>query len=295
MAHTILQIIYHVASGLHGAARADKDKKKEAGMDEQLPREREEFRGLIESHKRLVFFGGAGVSTESGIPDFRSAGGVFDEEFPHPPEVMVSRSYFNENPEWFYHFYRTKMLFPDARPNAAHRKLAELEQQGKLSAVVTQNIDGLHQAAGSKNVLELHGSVHRNYCMDCKKAYGLATILESEGVPKCTCGGTIRPDVVLYEESLDDAVVARALEEIGSADMIIVAGTSLVVYPAAGFLQYFRGDCLALVNMSATAIDSSADFVSRQPIGAMMDFQEDASLWGKPLGEGDGGICLADN
>ena len=241
-------------------------------MDEQLKKDQEELRKLIDAHKRIVFFGGAGVSTESGIPDFRSAGGVFDEEWPHPPEVMVSRSYFQQNPEWFYDFYRTKMIFPDAKPNAAHKKLAQLEAEGKLSAVITQNIDGLHQAAGSKNVIELHGSVMRNYCMDCGKTYGLEAITESTGIPHCECGGVIRPDVVLYEEPLDDAVVSHALDEISSADMIIVAGTSLVVYPAAGFLQYFRGDCLALVNKGETAIDNSADFVSRQPIGAMMDW-----------------------
>ena len=241
-------------------------------MDEQLQQDQQKLRELIDAHKRIVFFGGAGVSTESGIPDFRSAGGVFDEKWPHPPEVMVSRSYFQQNPEWFYDLYRTKMIFPDAQPNAAHKKLAQLEADGKLSAVITQNIDGLHQMAGSKNVIELHGSVHRNYCMDCGKTYGLEAITESEGIPHCECGGVIRPDVVLYEEPLDDTVVEAALHEISSADMIIVAGTSLVVYPAAGFLRAFRGDCLALVNKGETAIDNSADFVSRQPIGAMMDW-----------------------
>lgn len=242
------------------------DEKRTAEQD------RAQLKELVDAHQRIVFFGGAGVSTESGIPDFRSAGGVFDEKWPYPPEVMVSRSYFNENPEWFYDFYRTKMIFPDAQPNACHCKLAQLEAEGKLSAVVTQNIDGLHQKAGSKNVLELHGSVLRNYCMDCGKTYGLDAVTESEGIPHCECGGIIRPDVVLYEEPLDDRVVEAALNEISSADMIIVAGTSLVVYPAAGFLQYFRGDCLALVNMSATSIDGAANFISRNPVGAVMDW-----------------------
>ncbi|MBQ9021364.1 MAG: NAD-dependent protein deacylase [Eggerthellaceae bacterium] len=237
-----------------------------------MQQDQQKLRELIDAHQRIVFFGGAGVSTESGIPDFRSAGGVFDEKWPYPPEVMVSRSYFQKNPEWFYDFYRTKMIFPDAQPNACHRKLAELEAAGKVSAVVTQNIDGLHQMAGSKKVLELHGSVHRNYCVNCGKRYGLEAITKSTGIPRCECGGTIRPDVVLYEEPLDDAVVEAALKEIRSADMIIVAGTSLVVYPAAGFLHYFGGDCLALVNKSETSIDASANFVSRQPIGAMMDW-----------------------
>ena len=241
-------------------------------MDEQLRQDQQKLRELIDAHQRIVFFGGAGVSTESGIPDFRSAGGVFDEKWPHSPEVMVSRSYFKQNPEWFYDFYRTKMIFPSAQPNAAHRKLAELEAAGKLSSVVTQNIDGLHQAAGSKKVIELHGSVHRNYCESCGKTYGLEAVTESEGIPHCECGGVIRPDVVLYEEPLDDGVVEAALHEISSADMIIVAGTSLVVYPAAGFLRAFQGDCLALVNKGETAIDNSADFVSRQPIGVMMDW-----------------------
>lgn len=241
-------------------------------MDAQLQADQEKLRELIQSHQRIVFFGGAGVSTESGIPDFRSAGGVFDEKWPHPPEVMVSRSFFQENPEWFYDFYRTKMIFPNAQPNACHKKLAQLEESGKISAVITQNIDGLHQAAGSKNVLELHGSVLRNYCTSCGRTYGLEAITETEGIPHCECGGTIRPDVVLYEEALDDAVVEAAVNEIANCDMIIVAGTSLVVYPAAGFLQYFRGDCLALCNIGETQLDSSADFISRQPIGALMDW-----------------------
>ncbi len=237
-----------------------------------LEQDRAKLRELVESHKHIVFFGGAGVSTESGIPDFRSADGVFSQEYPYPPEVMVSHSFFMEHTEGFYDFYRSKMIFSDAQPNQAHRKLAQLEAEGTLSAVVTQNIDGLHQAAGSKNVLELHGSVHRNYCMECGKTYGLDAVLESQGVPHCSCGGVIRPDVVLYEESLDESVIERSLREISGADMLIVSGTSLVVYPAAGFVQYFRGDCLTLVNMSSTSIDSSADYVFRQPIGAMMDW-----------------------
>lgn len=237
-----------------------------------LEEDRNRLKELIENHKRIVFFGGAGVSTESGIPDFRSAKGVFNADYPLPPEQIVSHSFFMQHTAEFYSFYKAKMIFTEAKPNAAHKKLAQLEEQGKLSAIVTQNIDGLHQAAGSKNVLELHGSIHRNYCMDCKKPYGLDAVLEAEGVPHCSCGGIIRPDVVLYEESLDERVIQRAVHEIASADMVIVAGTSLVVYPAAGFLQYFQGDCLALVNMSETAYDSKADYISRNPIGAMMDW-----------------------
>ena len=239
---------------------------------EQALQDREQLRELVEAHKRIVFFGGAGVSTESGIPDFRSADGVFSQEYPYPPETMVSRSFFDAHTEGFYDFYRTKMIFADAQPNACHRKLAELEAAGKLSAVVTQNIDGLHQKAGSKNVLELHGSVMRNNCMDCGRFYGLEAITESTGVPHCECGGIIKPDVVLYEESLDSSVIERTVDEIAHCDMLIVAGTSLVVYPAAGFVNYFRGDCLALVNKSSTSLDSRADFLSHESVGQVMDW-----------------------
>ena len=238
----------------------------------QALQDREQLRALVESHKRIVFFGGAGVSTESGIPDFRSADGVFSQKYPYPPETMVSHSFFMQHTDGFYEFYRGKMIFPDAQPNACHRKLAELEDEGRLSAVITQNIDGLHQAAGSRNVLELHGSVHRNYCMDCQRFYDLDAIMQQSGVPRCECGGIIKPDVVLYEEPLDSHVIERTVDEIAHADMLIVAGTSLVVYPAASFVTYFRGDCLALINMSATSLDNQADFLSREAVGQVMDW-----------------------
>ena len=238
----------------------------------QALQDREELRKLVESHSRIVFFGGAGVSTESGIPDFRSADGVFSQEYPYPPETMVSHSFFVQHTQGFYDFYRAKMLFPDAQPNACHRKLAQLEAEGRLSAVVTQNIDGLHQAAGSKNVLELHGGVQRNYCMDCNRFYGLEAILKNEGVPRCECGGIIKPDVVLYEEPLDSTIIEKTIDEISHADMLIVAGTSLVVYPAASFVQYVRGDCLALVNKSSTHLDGQATFLSHESVGQVMDW-----------------------
>ncbi len=241
-------------------------------ISEQALHDRKRMKELVDEHYRIVFFGGAGVSTESGIPDFRSADGVFSQEYPYPPETMVSHSFFMQHTEGFYEFYRSKMIFADAQPNAAHRKLAQLEADGKLSAVITQNIDGLHQAAGSKNVLELHGGVQRNFCMDCGRAYGLDAITESTGVPRCDCGGIIKPDVVLYEEPLDGQVIERTIDEISKADMLIVAGTSLVVYPAASFVQYFRGDTLALVNKSATPLDNQADFLSHESIGQVMDW-----------------------
>lgn len=236
-----------------------------------LEEDRARLRELIEAHHRIVFFGGAGVSTESGIPDFRSANGIYSQKYPYPPEQMCSHSFFMQHTEGFYEFYRSKMVFPDAKPNAAHRKLAQLEAEGRVSAVVTQNIDGLHQAAGSKNVLELHGSVQRNFCMDCGRAYGLDAITGCSGVPRCACGGIIKPDVVLYEEPLDQETIERTVEEISAADMLIVAGTSLVVYPAASFVGYFRGDTLALVNKSRTSLDGKADFLSHNAIGAVLD------------------------
>lgn len=241
---------------------------------QQALRDREELHKLVDAHQRVVFFGGAGVSTASGIPDFRSAKGVFNKDYPYdfPPEVMVSHSYFMEHPADFFAFYRTRMIFPDAQPNACHRKLAELESQGRVGAVITQNIDGLHQAAGSQNVLELHGSVLRNYCMNCDKRYGLEAVTESEGLPTCECGGMIRPDVVLYEEGLDPQIIEQTIDEISHCDMLIVAGTSLVVYPAASFVTYFRGDCLALVNKSTTQLDSSADFLSHESVADVMDW-----------------------
>lgn len=216
--------------------------------------------------KRIVFFGGAGVSTESGIPDFRSVDGLYNQKYDYPPEEIISHSFFMREPEYFYRFYRDKLLVT-AQPNAAHMKLAEWEEDGRLSAIVTQNIDGLHQAAGSRRVYELHGSVHRNYCMKCGRFYGFDFMKESGGIPRCECGGVIKPDVVLYEEGLDDAVVDGAINAISQADMLIIGGTSLVVYPAAGLVRYFRGDRLVLINKSATGVDNMADIVIRQNIG----------------------------
>ncbi len=230
----------------------------------------EQLRQAVKESKTIVFFGGAGVSTESGIPDFRSVDGLYNQNYDVPPETILSHTFFMRNPEMFYRFYRDKMLCLDAKPNAAHKKLAEWEQQGKLNAVITQNIDGLHQAAGSKKVLELHGSVLRNTCMKCGKRYDVGVIKESSGVPCCTdCGGRIKPDVVLYEESLDDAVMTEAVRCIREADMMIIGGTSLAVYPAAGLVHYFKGKVLALVNRDPTPFDSSANLVLHEKIGAV--------------------------
>lgn len=220
--------------------------------------------------RAIAFFGGAGVSTESGIPDFRSTGGLYHQEWKYPPETILSHSFYKSNPEEFFRFYRAKMLAPGAKPNAAHRKLAEWEAAGKLTAVVTQNIDGLHQAAGSKHVCELHGSVHRNYCERCGKFYGLDAILNSTGVPRCSCGGIIKPDVVLYEEGLDQDVMEDAVNSIARADLLIIGGTSLNVWPAAGLINYFQGDRLVLINKSAVARDLSAALVITDPIGEVM-------------------------
>ena len=220
--------------------------------------------------KAIAFFGGAGVSTESGIPDFRSTGGLYHQEWKYPPETILSHTFYKSNPEEFFRFYRAKMLAPEARPNAAHKKLAEWEAAGKLTAVVTQNIDGLHQAAGSKHVCELHGSVHRNYCERCWKFYGLDFILSGSGVPRCECGGVVKPDVVLYEEGLDQSVMNDAVDSIARADLLIIGGTSLNVWPAAGLINYFRGKRLALINKSAVARDLSAGLVITDPIGEVM-------------------------
>ena len=222
---------------------------------------------LVDGSDNIVFFGGAGVSTESGIPDFRSVDGLYHQKFRYPPETMLSHSFYEAHKAEFYDFYRAKMLAPDAQPNAAHRKLAQWETQGKLKAVITQNIDGLHQKAGSHEVLELHGSVLRNYCERCGRFYGLETILHSTGVPKCDCGGDIKPDVVLYEEGLDEAVMDKALDYIRGADMLIIGGTSLVVYPAAGLVRYYRGHKLVVINKGAVGADLSADLVIDGPIG----------------------------
>ena len=225
----------------------------------------------IGESRHIVFFGGAGVSTESGIPDFRSVDGLYNQQYQYPPETILSHTFFEKNPEEFYRFYRNKMLFPDAGPDAAHLKLAELEAAGKLDAVVTQNIDGLHQAAGSKTVYELHGSVHRNHCMKCRQFYGLDFMLESSGVPRCpVCGGVVKPDVVLYEEALDQETMEAAVLAISRADMLIIGGTSLAVYPAAGLIRYYRGDKLTLINKSPTPYDREADLVLNQPIGQVL-------------------------
>ncbi|KMO86853.1 NAD-dependent deacetylase [Megasphaera cerevisiae DSM 20462] len=226
------------------------------------------FTDLVSHSDNIVFFGGAGVSTESGIPDFRSVDGLYNQTYQYPPETILSHSFYQNNPEEFYRFYRDKMLCLDAKPNMAHIKLAALEKAGKLKAVVTQNIDGLHQKAGSKNVLELHGSVHRNYCQHCHHFFDAEYILHSIGVPKCdACGGPIKPDVVLYEEGLDNTVIEQALYYISHADMLIIGGTSLVVYPAAGLIRYYNGHKLVLINKSSTDLDGSADLVIRGPIG----------------------------
>lgn len=226
---------------------------------------------IVDQSDNIVFFGGAGVSTESGIPDFRSTNGLYHQEYRYPPETILSHTFFRQNPEEFYRFYRARMLSPHAKPNAAHKKLAQWEKEGKLKAVITQNIDGLHQAAGSKTVLELHGSTLRNYCMKCGRFYDQNAILESTGVPHCECGGVIKPDVVLYEESLDQKVLKEAVSFISHADVLIVGGTSLVVYPAAGLIDYYHGDKLVLINRTPTARDSAADLVVAGSIGEIFD------------------------
>lgn len=225
----------------------------------------------ISESGKAVFFGGAGVSTESGIPDFRSVDGLYNLNYAYPPETIISHSFFVKNPEEFYRFYKEKMLYLDAAPNAAHRKLAELETAGHIAAVVTQNIDGLHQAAGSKTVYELHGSVHRNYCTKCRKFFDAAYVKKATGVPLCdVCGGEIKPDVVLYEESLDNAVMEGALIAISRADLLIVGGTSLAVYPAAGLINYYRGNRLVLINKTPTPYDGRADLILNGKIGEIL-------------------------
>lgn len=226
---------------------------------------------MIEESNSVVFFGGAGVSTESGIPDFRSPDGLYNQKYDVPPEQLLSHGYFFSHTEKFYEFYREKMICLGAKPNKAHIKLAELEKAGKLKAVITQNIDGLHSAAGSKKVYELHGSVHRNYCIDCGRSYSAEDILASSGVPYCSCGGIIKPDVVLYGENLSDATVTGALSAIENCDTLIIGGTSLTVYPAAGFVRYFNGKNLVLINMSSTPFDSEADVVIHDKVGEVLD------------------------
>lgn len=227
-----------------------------------------ELKKIVETYDNIVFFGGAGVSTESGIPDFRSVDGLYHQQYDYPPETILSHTFYRQKPEEFYRFYRSKMLFTDAKPNAAHKKLAELEARGKLKAVVTQNIDGLHQAAGSRNVLELHGSVLRNYCESCGAFYDINYILNTQGVPKCEkCGGGVKPDVVLYEEGLDDKTINAAIRFIHKADVLIIGGTSLAVYPAAGLIDYFKGEKLVVINKAPTPRDSHADLLIQAPIG----------------------------
>ena len=232
-------------------------------MDETIRRLKE----LTDSSDNIVFFGGAGVSTESGIPDFRSVDGLYHQKFKYPPETMLSHTFYETHTEEFYDFYRAKMLALDAQPNAAHRKLAAWEQQGKLKAVITQNIDGLHQKAGSRKVYELHGSVLRNYCMNCGKFYSAEFVKNSTGIPRCTCGGIIKPDVVLYEESLDPATIEGSIKAIRQADMLIVAGTSLTVYPAAGLIRDYRGSRLVLINRDVTPYDDYANLVIHRSLG----------------------------
>ncbi len=230
----------------------------------------ERLNRMIEESSSIVFFGGAGVSTESGIPDYRSVDGLYHQKFKYPPETMLSRSFFDSHTDEFYDFYKSKMLCLSAKPNTAHIKLAEMEKAGRLSAVITQNVDGLHQTAGSKNVMELHGSVHRNYCMKCGKAFDAEFIEKSEGVPRCDCGGIIKPDVVLYEEALNHTMTDRAINAIANADMLIIGGTSLAVYPAAGFVNYFPGCRLVMINLTSTPYDGRADLIINDKIGEVM-------------------------
>lgn len=237
-----------------------------------MKQEIRQLRAMIGASGRIAFLGGAGVSTESGIPDFRSRDGHFEaiRAFGQAPEVLLSHGFFMQHPETFFAYYRASLLVTDALPNRAHAALAQLEKQGKLTAVVTQNVDGLHQKAGSKNVFELHGSIYRNRCMQCGRAYGPEAISESAGVPRCTCGGIIKPDVVLYGEGLDPATLTAAVEAIAAADMLLIGGTQLSVYPAAGLVDYFRGRDLAVINLSATPRDAQAALTIRRPIGEVL-------------------------
>lgn len=235
-------------------------------MDEKW----QQLKEWIQESQYIVFFGGAGVSTESKIPDFRSEDGLYRQKYKYPPETIISHSFYMKNTEEFYCFYKDRMIYKEAVPNDAHRALAKLEQEGKVKVVITQNIDGLHQMAGSREVLELHGSVHRNYCTRCGQFYDLDYITNSEGVPRCTCDGTVKPDVVLYEEGLDDTVLRRSIEHISKADLLIVGGTSLAVYPAAGLIDYYRGKKLVLINRSATPRDSQADLIINDSIGQVL-------------------------
>lgn len=236
-------------------------------MDEAV----KELKEIVDGSNNIVFFGGAGVSTESGVPDFRSEDGLYHQQYKYPPEQILSHTFYMRMPEEFFRFYKDKLLITGVKPNKAHLKLAELEKQGKLKAVITQNIDGLHQAAGSKEVLELHGSVHRNYCEKCGKFYDFDFMAQAEGVPVCSCGGRIKPDVVLYEEGLDMGIMQKAVDYISNADVLIIGGTSLAVYPAAGLIDYYRGNKLVLINKSATPRDRQADLVVQGAIGEILD------------------------
>lgn len=231
----------------------------------------ERLQEIVDKSKNIVFFGGAGVSTESGVPDFRSVDGLYNQKFDYPPEEILSHTFFVHDPKEFYKFYRDKMLLFGAKPNKAHLKLSEMEHKGKLSAVITQNIDGLHQLAGSKTVYELHGSVHRNYCMRCHKFYTGEELLNMDFVPTCECGGLIKPDVVLYEEPLDEMTVRKSISAISSCDTLIIAGTSLAVYPAASYINYFRGDNLILINLQSTPYDRMANLVIHEKVGEVLD------------------------
>ena len=235
-----------------------------------MTEEIKKLKELVDGSDNIVFFGGAGVSTESGIPDFRSTDGLYHQQWKYPPEVILSHTFYESNPEEFFRFYRAKLLSPHAKPNPAHYKLAQWEQEGRLTAVVTQNIDGLHQAAGSRRVLELHGSVHRNYCQRCGKFHSLDFILSTEGVPRCACGGVVKPDVVLYEEGLDQTILESAVKAIAQADLLIIGGTSLNVYPAAGLIRYYQGDKVVLLNRSPVSRDLAADLVITDPIGQVL-------------------------
>ena len=233
--------------------------------------ELELLKKTVAESDNIVFFGGAGVSTESGIPDFRSKDGLYSQKYKYPPEQIVSHTFYEKMPEEFFRFYRDRMLYPDAKPNKAHLKLAQWEKEGKLKAIITQNIDGLHQAAGSQKVLELHGSVLRNYCEKCGKFYDMESVLHGEGIPRCSCGGRIKPDVVLYEEGLDQGILEEAVRYISEADVLIIGGTSLAVYPAAGLIDYYRGNKLIVINRSATPRDSQADLLIQGSIGEILD------------------------
>ncbi|MCI8404016.1 MAG: NAD-dependent protein deacylase [Clostridia bacterium] len=225
---------------------------------------------IINKSNNIVFFGGAGVSTESGMPDFRSVDGLYNQKYDYPPETILSHTFFMNNTSEFFRFYRDKLIVKNVKPNKAHVTLEKLEKAGKLKAVITQNIDGLHQAAGSRNVLELHGSVLRNFCMDCNRAYGLETVEKSVDIPKCECGGIIKPNVVLYEEMLDDSIISKSVKYISEADTLIIGGTSLNVYPAAGFINYFNGQHLVIINKASTPADKKADLVINEPIGEVL-------------------------